>query len=170
MRSLLVSLLVITAPSLAAGQAPATSDAPRLRTFTLTGGTGNAMGWIGMQGEKYLGTGRVSLFGGLGYTPELETGDAHGVTVAAGVRGYTPGFTHRGFVELSLSQLAIETACFDDCRRLYGPGVQLGYQLATRGGFTFMVSAGIGYAPSAKPGEDEVGALGGIGVGYTWRR
>jgi hypothetical protein len=40
----------------------------------------------------------------------------------------------------------------------------------TAGGFTFMASLGLGYAPGVPEGESEVGGIGGLGFGYTWRR
>ncbi len=143
---------------------------PKQRVVTATVGIGNAMGWFGGQAEKYLGAGTVSLFGGLGYTPPIDAGDAHGVTAAVGMRAYTSGFRHRGFAEVSFSQLAVEAACFADCRRLYGPGFQVGYQYAARGGFTLLVSLGVGYALGTRDGQQKVGELAGLGVGYTWRR
>ena len=100
---------------------------------------------------KYLGSGRMSLFGGLGYTPSVIEGDANGVTVAAGVRGYTAGVRHRGFLELSVAQIEVEQSCFAHCRRPYGPGLQAGYQYVANGGclpmlLQFPVFLGLYYA------------------------
>jgi hypothetical protein len=92
------------------------------------------------------------------------------VTFAAGGRVYTPGRKHRGFLEVSVSQLAVEQFCFDTCSRSYGPGVQAGYQFVTRGGFTLLASLGLGYAPGVRAGQNKVGGMGGIGFGYTWHR
>ena len=166
MRTWLCLALLGAAPALAWGQTAGPSAPPGPRSLTAMAGWGNAMGWFGLQGEKYLRNDRISLFGGIGYTPELDDG-ASGATFAAGLRGYTPGFKHRGFLELSVSQLVIQQDCLPDCGRWYGPGLQAGYQFATRGGFTLLFSLGIGYAPGA---PDEVGAMGGLGLGYTWRR
>jgi hypothetical protein len=128
------------------------------------------MGWLGLAGEKYLASERISVLGGLGYTVQADQGDASGVTMAVGARGYTPGRKHRGFLELSVSQIFIEQFCFDTCRRLYGPGVQAGYQFVTRGGFTLVASFGVGYALSVPQGQSGVAAILGLGLGYTWRR
>jgi hypothetical protein len=38
------------------------------------------------------------------------------------------------------------------------------------GGFTFMLSLGLGSAPDVPEGESEVGGMGGLSLGYTWRR
>ena len=144
--------------------------APGPRQFTLAAGVGNAMGWFGMQGEKYFRQGRISVLAGLGYTPELDSGDANGVAVAAGARAFTGGIKHRGFIELSVSQLAVEQACFEVCSRPYGPGVQLGYQFVTLGGFTFYVSGGVGRVFRPAAGLGGWWGMGGLGFGYTWRR
>lgn len=164
---ILLALMLVRAPP-CYGQ-PSDSVVSRSRSFTMTAGFGNAMGWLGLQGEKYLGGERVSVFGGLGYTPQVDEGDAHGMAVALGTRAYTTGVKHRGFIELSVSQLVSEKLCFDNCRRLYGPGVQVGYQFATRGGFTIEASVGLGYAPGARQGGSKVGGMAGLGFGYTWR-
>jgi len=140
---------------------------PRPRSVTVTAGFGNAMGWLGLQGEKYLRSQRISLFGGLGYTPELERGDASGLAAAAGLRGSTPGLKHRGFLELSVARIEIDSGCFTVCSRYYGPSLQVGYQCVSRRAFTLALSAGAGYAPG---GSTSVVGTGGLGVGYTWLR
>jgi hypothetical protein len=61
-----------------------------------------------------------------------------------------------------------------DGKRLYGPGLQAGYQYTARRGFTFMAPAGAGYAIGKEPvaGLKEVRSLdglAGLGLGYTWR-
>jgi hypothetical protein len=168
MTRLLIALLLVSLPLPVAGQAPDSAPS-RQRVATLTAGTGNALGWFGVQGERYWRD-RYSGYIGLGYTPSLDDYPS-GPTFAAGVRGYTGGYRHRGFLELSFSQLVLFRGFGDDDgSRLYGPGLQGGYQLATSGGFTAMVSAGIGYAPTVPEGNDEVGWMGGLSVGYTWRR
>lgn len=128
------------------------------------------MGWIGLEAERYFARERLSAFLGAGYTPTLDPGDPSGPTFAAGVRGFTAGFKHRGFLALSISQIFVETALTEDPGRLYGPGLEAGYQFVSRGGFTFMASVGMGYAPGAPEEASEVGELIGIGFGYTWRR
>ena len=132
------------------------------------------MGWLGVAAELYFSGGRFSGFGGLGYTPEIDEGDPTGLTFAAGARAYTLGIKHRAFAELSFSQVAITSppSFLGGGERHYGPGIQLGYQHLRPGGFTFMVSAGVGYAL----GVDEFvtgssfGPLLNLGLGYTWRR
>ena len=160
-------ILLASLPLPLAAQSPDT-PATRLRVATITAGTGNALGWFGVQGERYWRD-RYSGFIGLGYTPSLDDYPS-GPTFAAGVRGFTGGYRHRGFLELSFSQLLLLRDLGDGSRRLYGPGLQAGYQLATRGGFTAMASAGLGYAPTVPEGEDELAWLGGLSLGYTWRR
>lgn len=145
-------------PDFASGQEP--------RRASLVGGLGNDMGWLGATGELYVASGRVSLFAGLGYTPALNTSDASGITVAGGARGYTKGQRHRAYVEASVSQVAIEEG---GQRRSYGPGAQLGYQYTARSGFTALVSLGIGFIVASDVPGNQAQALGGIGVGYTWR-
>lgn len=138
------------------------------RTFTMTLGLGNSMGWLGMQGERYFHAERLSVFAGIGYIPSTDADYDSGVALAFGLRGYTPGRHHRGFLELSFSQLAVAREPFED--DLYGPGLQAGYQLATSGGFTIMASLGAGYAIDAPSGASRVDGTFGLGFGYTWRR
>lgn len=169
MARLLTILLLVSLPAPLAGQAPP-SVTTRQRIATITAGTGNALGWFGVQGERYWRD-RYSAFAGVGYTPAIEDDYPSGATFAAGVRGFTGGYRHRAFLELSLSQLVLVRSFSDDeQRRIYGPGLQAGYQYAAAGGFTVMISLGVGYAPSVPEGEDEVGLLGGLSFGYTWRR
>ena len=148
---------------------PAQGDAP-LRVVTVTAGVGNAMGWYGAQGERYFGPDRLSAFVGAGYTPSTDQDEPSGPTFAAGLRGYTAGFRHRGFLEASVSQIFTQTHAVEPGRRLYGPGLAAGYQYAARGGFTLMTSLGLGYAPGVKGGYTKVGMLANLGLGYTWRR
>ena len=88
-----------------AAPAPAVAQAAgreiREPVVTVTAGVGNAMGWFGVQAERYFSHGRLSAFGGLGYMPRVDAFDPEGVTLAAGVRGYTAGLKHRGFAEAS---------------------------------------------------------------------
>ncbi|MEA2712260.1 MAG: hypothetical protein QOK27_221 [Gemmatimonadales bacterium] len=140
------------------------------RSVTVTAGVGNAMGWFGAQGEHYLGDERVSLFVGLGYTPRFDQSNSHGLTFAGGLRGFTRGDKHRAFLEGSLSQLFVESGPLGADRRLYGPGLQAGYQFVARGGFTFMASLGAGYAPGVSRRGDGWAGLLGLAAGYTWRR
>ena len=165
-----VLVLAVTLPASLAAQASGPADTLPARVATVTAGTGNALGWLGLQGERYWTGDRASLFVGLGYTPEIDAGDPSGPTFAVGVRGFTPGYKHRGFLEFSVSQLVIVSGPSEERRRLYGPGLQAGYQYASAGGFTFMISLGLGYASDVPAGESEVGGMGGVSLGYTWRR
>ena len=54
--------------------------------------------------------------------------------------------------------------------RFYGPCGQLGYQFASRGGFTALLSVGMGYAVGAMAHLNRAQGLLGLGLGYTWRR
>jgi hypothetical protein len=167
---MLVLFLLLAAPAVLGAQEE--MDTPRpypgQRLATLTAGVGNALGWFGVQGERYLLDERVSLFVGVGYTPELDQGDPTGPTFAGGIRSFTGGISHRAFVEAGVSQLFISAD--DGGRRLYGPGLQGGYQFVSNGGFTAMLSIGVGYAfrmpRSSSPWASQVG----VSLGYTWRR
>lgn len=140
------------------------------------------MGWLGVAVESYHSDGRFSAFGGLGYTPEYDQGVPAGPTFAAGIRAYTLGIKHRVFAELSVFQVAIRRSIrafveesvgvfnvmeVKDGKRYYGPGLQVGYQYVTAGGFTFVVSAGAGHAFGV---ADRFLDLLNLGLGYTWRR
>ena len=167
--------LAIAAAALGApaGWAQAPDDTPASlapRQWTVAAGLGNSMGWFGMQGERHDGRNRASAFVGIGYTPAIDAGDPSGVTFAAGVRGFTPGERHRGFLELAVSQIAIDDGAGRG--RYYGPALQAGYHYTARHGFTFLLSGGVGRAL----GVDEAVtssrwlAVLGAGAGYTWRR
>ena len=134
------------------------------RRFTLAFGLGNSLGWVGGQAEHYLAGDRMSVLGGLGYTPALDPGDPSGVTLAGALRGYTPGQHHRGFLELSISQVSTSPLTG---KRLYGPGLQVGYQFVARSGFTALASWGAGL--ERRHGETNAREILNLGVGYTWR-
>ena len=171
MRQLVLTLLVLLfGPLSVTGQdSAAVPQVPR-RVATLTAGIGNMMGWFGLHGERYFARERFSGFVGLGYTPSIDPGDPSGLTFAIGLRGFTPGIKHRGFLAFSVSQLAVESGFVENPRRFYGPGLEAGYQYASWGGFTFMASLGLGYAPGVPEGEKEFGEVLALGLGYTWRR
>jgi len=171
LKPLVLTLLVLllAPPSIRAQEATAVPRIPR-RVATLTAGIGNVMGWFGAQAEGYFARERLSAFVGLGYTPSIDPGDPTGLTFAVGLRGFTTGIKHRGFLALSVSQLAVQSGFVENPRRFYGPGLEAGYQYASRGGFTFMASLGLGYAPGVPEGEKEVGEVLALGFGYTWRR
>ena len=154
--------------------APGTARAasPVVPTATLTVGFGNTMGGFGLQGEYYLAKGRVSAFAGIGYMPHISEEPVPArVAGAVGARLFTGGLVHRGFVEVSVAELGTEWISANgelvDYSRLYGPGIQVGYQHVARGGFTFMISAGVGYAPGSHGAS--TAWMGGIGIGHTWR-
>jgi hypothetical protein len=160
-KKVVMMLLLAMGPAMLAAQA----TAPGPRQATLLTGVGNSLGWFGAQGETYFAGDRLSAFAGLGYTPNMD-GNPSGVTLAGGLRGFTGGHTHRGFLELSVSQIAVG---YGEHVRLYGPGLQAGWQYVTRGGFTVMASGGVGYILVSNISEP-VQLLLGLGLGYTWRR
>ena len=165
-------LLSVGLPSALSGQAGADSAQAPLRIATITAGIGNAMGWFGLQGERYFSRDRFSAFLGVGYTPAPDEFDPSGITFALGVRGFTPGLKHRGFLEASACQVLTVSSFIEEERaRLYGPCLQAGYHFAARGGFTALVSLGVGFALGDVPaGESTAMGLLGLGFGYTWRR
>jgi len=138
------------------------------RTYTATAGVGNSLGWLGVQGERYVLDERLSIFAGLGYAPGLG-GSSYRPTFAVGVRSFTSGYKHRLFVEASASRLVTTSAGPAD-GRYYGPGMQGGYQFVSPGGFTLMASLGAGYALGVPRGNDPWGTQVGLSLGYTWRR
>src|SRR5262245_39599585 len=100
MRPFVMSLLVLCLPLPAAAQEAGASPPVRARVASLTAGLGNVMGWFGLHGERYFARERLSGFLGLGYTPAVDEGDPSGPTFAIGLRGFTPGIKHRGFLAL----------------------------------------------------------------------
>ena len=159
---------MIAAPTTAQTGAAPLPPRPKV---TVLGGFGNPMGWFGGQVERYFAGGRGSVFGGLGYTPSID-GSWSGVAVAAGARMFT-GERHRLFLEASVSQLAVEApgdpSLSKGDERSYGPGLSAGYQLAKPGGFTLMVSAGVGHTVGGASHLQGTVVLFGLGFGHTWR-
>lgn len=158
--------------------ASASGSAPEHRGITVLAGGGNALGWFGGQVERYFTEDRYSAFGGFGYTPASDSFEPSGPTFAVGARGFTSGSTHRAFLELSISQILTVTRAGwasseegpsfrVESDRLYGPGLQVGYQFASSGGFTALISVGGGYGIDSEVGG--FGLMGGLGIGYTWR-
>jgi len=141
--------------------------------FTLLGGLGNAMGWLGAQAEGYVAGGRGSAFAGLGYTARAQEREATGVAAAGGVRAFTGGFSRRGFLEFSISQLVVEIAPegsgTNGKAKVYGPGAQIGYQYIKPTGFTFMVSAGVGHTVGGPAQLRGIQFMFNLGIGHTWR-
>lgn len=162
-------ILLATGPAVAAAQSGSGPGTPRA---TVLVGIGNDFGWLGTNVAAYL-TPRLALFAGLGYTPEIDPGDPKGITVAGGLRGFTPGLRHRGFLEIGVTQVAVETSVTPLAgvrgRRIYGPGAQAGYQFVSRGGFTGLLSTGLGYCLSEPVTGSRFQILFGLGVGYTFR-
>jgi hypothetical protein len=142
--------------------------------FSVTAGEGNSLGWAGLQAERYVKDGRVSIFLGLGYVPSSSEDPnlPSGVAGAGGFRVFSGGRRHRAFVEASVSEVAREWSAGAGSSiqqsHLYGPGAQLGYQLILNNGFTVAASLGAGYAVSAQ--TEHVHLLAGISLGYTRRR
>ena len=67
MRLPLCAVLVLAISTRGGAQEPAPPQAlPAVRRVTVTVGSGNAMGWLGAQGERYFGHERGSVFLGLG--------------------------------------------------------------------------------------------------------
>jgi len=180
MNPLLLSALglwvVLVTTDLSAGEvAPDTQQRPKV---TVVGGSGNAMGWLGGQFERYLWSRRSSLFLGVGRTLDRENSIGSsciapsGATYAFGGRMYSSGYRHRVFLEASISQVVCRWACSSDSsvegEGFYGPGVQLGYQYITTRGFTAVASIGVGYALDSEV-MDQTATLVGLGLGYSWR-
>jgi hypothetical protein len=165
-----IIVLLVNFPSGLGAQAEAQRMVPAQRFVSVTAGVGNSLGWFGAQGERYFADDRLSVFLGIGYTPSLDQGDPSGATFAAGLRSFTSGVKHRAFLEGGVSQVLVETDPFNGGDRLYGPGLQGGYEYLSPGGFTFMASLGVGYALAVRHGADPWGALIGLSFGYTWRR
>jgi hypothetical protein len=162
--------VVLTLPGMLGAQVEAQRMLPAQRFMSLTAGVGNSMGWFGAQGERYFADERLSVFLGIGYTPRLDQDDPTGPTLAAGLRSFTSGDKHRAFLEGAVSQVLVQTDPLSGGNRLYGPGLQGGYQYVSHGGFTLMASLGVGYALAAPHGVDPWGAQLGVGFGYTWQR
>jgi len=170
MRHFAILAFLLLAPTPARSWQVDVQGEPRVPAVSLSIGLGNTMAGFGGQAQAYVAGGRIGIFGGLGYMPEVELGDWSGVSVAAGVRGYTGAKKHRGYLELSASPMQLEQGCFTSCERFYGLGTQVGYQLLTSGGFTFAASLGVGYALGIPEGASRASLLGDLGLGYTWRR
>ena len=163
--SLLALLFFAPTPTLAWQAA-----APPRPAVSVMAGLGNTMAGFGGQAQAYLAGGRVGIFAGLGYMPEVDAGDWSGVSVAGGVRGFTSGRKHRAYLEVSASPMQLQKSCFALCERYYGVGTQAGYQLLTSGGFTFAASLGVGYTLGVPESTSKSSVLGDLGIGYTWRR
>ncbi|MEZ4588903.1 MAG: hypothetical protein R2909_21230 [Gemmatimonadales bacterium] len=156
-------------------QSPSATSAGA-QQLTALGGIGNSFGWLGAQLERTTRSGRIGGFVGLGYVPEIDDGDPKGLAPAAGVRGYTKGKTHRGFLEAAVAVVALQTGGAPvlgsvESKKLYGPTVQAGYRLTTGGGFSLLVSGGVGVAVGASTlvADSSLQPVLGLGLGYAWR-
>lgn len=71
-------------------------------------------------------------------------------------------------MEFSVSQVAVTAA--PERGRHYGPGMQAGYQFTAKGGFTLLLSAGVGIWRRENQGATttEFTEIGNIAIGYTW--
>jgi hypothetical protein len=150
------------------------------RKVTVLAGDGPATAGGGLQVETYFKGDRFSAFVGVGYTYEIEEDDdeavvsASGGGVAGGLRVYTDGRIHRGFLEAAYSPIGLETASLgfpkDELRLMYGPSLQAGWQMTRPGGFTLVLAAGVGHARDSGFAEGFTDAVAFLGLGKTWRR
>lgn len=175
--AVLAAMMLVALPARGAAQTSRESPEPD-RDYTVLAGVGNALGWLGVQVEKYFAGDRLSIFGGLGYTPGTPL-DSTGLTAAAGVRGYTAGDRHRGLLEISVSQLGQEDILergaggrlVQEGARRYGPALTVGYQFVAGSGFTAVASGGVGLtvAQDDRIDESPVTYTVNLGLGYTFR-
>ena len=163
---------MVVAVTLASPVWVAAQDAPKASVLA---GFGNALGWIGGQVEGYAAQGRVSGFAGFGYMPNIVSDEGDGFAGALGIRAFTAGSRHRGLLEVSLSVLSNTVSStfggdvLDESRN-YGPGIAVGYQFIGNGGFTIMLTGGVGLDDEEfDPQGSKFQATLGIGLGYTWR-
>lgn len=169
------ALLALPAVSVAQARQETQPDSLATPHVTVTAGMGTSMGWYGAQTEWYVWPGRLSVFGGLGYTFRVMAGHPEGLTYAGGARLYTRGVKHRGFVALVVGQLVttVNDSPFPGGtavgERHYGPALMGGYQRIADTGFTFVVALGIGYAPPTHESGSLVTPALDLGFGYTWR-
>ena len=107
--------------------------------------------------------------------PQILSDEVDGVVVGAlGIRAFTSGNRHRGLLEVSLSALSSSVlSTFGGGEILdinYGPGIAVGYQFIGDGGFTTMLTGGIGLDDEElDPQGSKLQPTVGIGLGYTWR-
>jgi hypothetical protein len=173
MRTIMTAVLLLVAAMspVQAEDGGASVDAPP--RFTMLLGFGTSIPGLGAGAEVYLAASRVSLFGAGGYMPSSNDGrGASGFGMAGGVRLFTAGRRHRGFVEASVSPAGVEVAAEGSGLKgdglVYGPGVSLGYQFVGKGGTTVMASGGIAYGISGEV-EHQAYPLVTFALGYTWR-
>ena len=124
---------------------------------------GNDYGGVGLNFEYYWANTNASAFGGFGYSPDYNRQDfAEGDLIfIGGIRVFTKGVKHRGFLQLSIGPVQYHSAVVN-----YGPALSAGYHRTSRQGFTFVVDLGVGFDPN----RDEAIAISSFGFGYTWRK
>jgi len=177
MRRFLLLPLAILQPTFAAAQVAdeiRPDQAPAPRSFAITVGAGTSMGWFGAQAERYFRGERMSFFAGLGYAFAAESDHPEGPAVAAGLRRFTDGPTHRGYLGLAIARLATSASHFQgelvERGQHYGPAALVGYQYTADRGFTVLAGLGVGYAPGlGGDGGDPITPTLELGFGYTWR-
>ncbi|MET0553210.1 MAG: hypothetical protein ABW221_09240 [Vicinamibacteria bacterium] len=145
--------------------------------MTVLAGLGAATAGLGVQAEAYFGRDRFSAFGGAGYSPSFDedgTVYARGAGVSGGLRAYTPGRVHRGYLEVAYGPLAAEGAPEgfprDELALAYGPAAQAGWRMTRPGGFTLSLSVGVGHVSDTDLAEGDTDVVAFIGLGKTWRR
>ena len=170
---LVVPFCLLAGLSFAGDGAPA-PGAPT-RQASLAVALGSDVAGVGLSAEKYLAGGRLSVFAGAGYIFGSSDGrGATGAGAAGGLRVYSGGQKHRVFGEASFSPVAVEVAPEGSGLRgetiSYGPGVSVGYNLVTSGGFTLALSVGVGQAVTGSSDAHGTEPLSSIALGYTWVR
>jgi len=133
-------------------------------------GFGSVLGWLGGSVEKYFSGGRVSAAVGAGYVPETDEGNPAFAAFGAGVRRYFGAGKHRVALEASVSLISFQWVrqgpLLLESNKYYGPGLAVGYRYTADSGLHFDASLGAGWAV----GDDSIGSVGSLAVGYTWRR
>jgi len=170
-RTLALAALTLTLSPLGARAAETT---PPLgdRKLAVLAGVGTTTAGYGLQAELRFGR-HFSAFGGFGYSPESQgeysSRRAEGAGVAGGLRAYTPGRIHQAFVEVAVAPITSEQGTQGLFLR-YAPTFQAGWQMTRAGGFTLVLSLGVGHAPANAQLESDTSGVFSIGLGHTWRR
>lgn len=168
-------LIMLVLPLAARAAEPGITTVSR-RLFSLIGGMGNAMGGgLGAQFEFYFLEDRFSGFAGVGHVFDGENGEPGGFGNVIGTRVFAGTEKDRAFLGLSLATLTFEYPrgggdALGYPERRYGPVLALGFQHAGLGGFTFMLSGGVGYLSGRDPLYiDRWTPRFSFGLGHTWR-